>query len=702
MKKFLNWLNSSASDFVLFVIALVLANLVASHAFLRCDLTGPKSYSLSPASVQVVKTLEEPLSIKVFFSPNLPAPYNSVDQYVHDILVEYKGKANKNFSYEFFDMNKEENAKLAGEYNLQQIQIQELKNNEVGFKQAWMGIVITYADRIEKLDGLTTSDGLEYKITTTISKMISTASTLAGLNGKVQLTLYKTEKLSAFNIAGFDQLDTTVKNAYAAVNKKNNNRIEFNTVDPAPAEISALVAKYGLQGLNWNDPKLGSGSGVLGLVLEYGNNFRLVPVQMTRTIFGQNAIAGLNNLEDSLADSLQSLVSKSVEIGYVTGHDEASLDDDQQGAARFNNLVSDIYTFKPLDLSKDDIPANLTSIVINGPKKTFSDSELYKIDQFLMKGGNLILFLDPFDQQIPQGQAAYYQQPTYTPIQTGLEKLLAKYGIKPGTNYVLDENCYQATPQGQGKIPLYYAPQLQRNLLDKKSVITKNLGYVIFLQNGSLDIGGAQASKDEKVTILAKSSPKSWLMSRNIHLNPMMMQPPEDKSTESSENLAVLVEGKFSSAFDKAPESDESTNTADANKGVAVSNHLSSSVQSGKIFISGSSQITSPQLIDENGSQPIALFIRNVIDYMNGNADLCTMRTKGLSLNTLNTSNGAAVNAAKYFDQYGLVVIVALLGLLIWRLRVSRRQRIRMTYNPNDTREINTKKSSAKNKDGKK
>jgi ABC-type uncharacterized transport system involved in gliding motility auxiliary subunit len=701
MKKLLNWLNSSASDFVLFVIALVLVNLVASRAFVRCDLTGPKSYSLSPASVQVVKTLEEPLSVKVFFSPNLPAPYNSVDQYVRDILVEYKGKANKNFSYEFFDMNKEENAKLAGEYNLRQIQIQEVKNNEVGFKQAWMGMAITYADRIETLDGLTTSDGLEYKITTTISKMISTANTLAGLGGKVQLTLYKTAKLSSFNIAGFDQIDKAVTDAYNAVNKKNLNRIEFNTIDPAPADIQQLVTKYGLQGLNWNDPKLGQGTGVLGLVLEYGDSFRLVPLQMTRTLFGGNAIAGLTDLENSLAESLQSLVSKSVEIGYITGHDEASLDDNDQGAGRFNSLVSDLYSFKSLDLTKDDIPANLTSIVINGPKKTFADTELYKLDQFLMKGGNLILFLDPFDQQIPQGQAAYYQQPSYTPIRTGLETLLAKYGIKPGTNYVLDENCYQATPQGQGKVPLYYAPMLQRNLLDKKSVITKNLGYVIFLQNGSLDIGGAQASPDEKVTILAKSSPKSWLMSKNIQLNPMSLQPPEDKSTESSENLAVLVEGKFQSAYDKAPESGESTDAANTSKGVAISNHLSSSVQSGKIFITGSAQITSPQLIDENGSQPIALFIKNVIDYMNGNADLCTMRTKGLSLNTLNTSNGAAVNAAKYFNQYGLVVLVALLGLIIWRLRVSRRNRIRMTYNPDDTREISSNKGS-KNKDGRK
>ncbi|HBK58288.1 MAG TPA: ABC transporter, partial [Spirochaetaceae bacterium] len=104
MKKFLAWIKSPSSDSVLFIILLVLANIVGQRAFLRFDLTGPKSYSLSPVSVQLVKTLREPLSIKVFFSENLPAPYNSVEQYLSDLLVEYKGAANRNFSYAFFDM----------------------------------------------------------------------------------------------------------------------------------------------------------------------------------------------------------------------------------------------------------------------------------------------------------------------------------------------------------------------------------------------------------------------------------------------------------------------------------------------------------------------------------------------------------------------------------------------------------------------
>ena len=106
MKKILNWLKSSKSDFSLFIILLILANLVAYNAFARFDLTSAQSYTLSKASKNLVKNLEEPLSVRVFFDENLPAPYNSVAQYLNDLLFEYKNAANKNFTVSYMDMDK--------------------------------------------------------------------------------------------------------------------------------------------------------------------------------------------------------------------------------------------------------------------------------------------------------------------------------------------------------------------------------------------------------------------------------------------------------------------------------------------------------------------------------------------------------------------------------------------------------------------
>ena len=106
MKKILQWLKSPKSDFILFVFFLVLLNIAGHKAFVRFDLTAPKSYSLSKASKTLVKNLDEPVAIRVFFDKNLPAQYSAIAQYVEDLLDEYKRAANKNFSVSIMDPSK--------------------------------------------------------------------------------------------------------------------------------------------------------------------------------------------------------------------------------------------------------------------------------------------------------------------------------------------------------------------------------------------------------------------------------------------------------------------------------------------------------------------------------------------------------------------------------------------------------------------
>ena len=70
-------------------------NLAGLTLFFRWDLTANRIYSLSETSQQVVATLKEPLTIKVFFTRNLPAPHNATERYLHDLLEEYGVYANR-------------------------------------------------------------------------------------------------------------------------------------------------------------------------------------------------------------------------------------------------------------------------------------------------------------------------------------------------------------------------------------------------------------------------------------------------------------------------------------------------------------------------------------------------------------------------------------------------------------------------------
>lgn len=72
---------------------------------------------------------------------------------------------------------------------------------------------------------------------------------------------------------------------------------------------------------------------------------------------------------------------------------------------------------------------------------------------------------------------------------------------------------------------------------------------------------------------------------------------------------------------------------------------------------------------------------------MNGKEDFCSMRTKNLSLNALKMSSGKFALAVKYFNQIGLAVLVALCGLFVFVLRCQHREKIRMTYDPEDPRQ---------------
>lgn len=681
MKAFIQWLKGKQSDFLLFIIALILLNLVSARSFFRLDFTSPKSYSLSQASRQLVRTLEQPLSVKVFFSSNLPSPYNSTAQYIRDLLSEYAGAANKNFSWESFNMDDPENQAMARDYRLNQVQIQEVKDNEVGFKNVWMGLALTYADRIETLDGITSSDGLEYKLTMKMAHMINAVSALAGLKGKAELTLYLSSELADFNIQGFSSIEDSVGAAFKAVNEKNMNRMEYRTVHPAKDEVEKIGTQYGLPLLRWANNKDGStGSALIGLVLSYGDSFRIIPLEM-QSLFGTYIIGGLDDLEQNLSDNLSSLVSRSETIGYTAGHGELSLQDSQSGAANFASSASDMYVFKEIRTAEEAIPSNISTLIINGPTERFTDEELYKIDQFVMKGGRLAVFIDPYKEEQNEMAMYYGMPPSYVKNETGLEKLLNAYGIETAEGYVMDTQCYTSNQAGSGKVNFYYAPLIHQSGFAKKQPITANLSYVLFLQSGALSFtDGVQNDKEIDAKVLAKTSAKSWIQTDISVLSPSYIFPPsQDKMSEH--NLAVLAEGLFRSAFDSSVSGGSHAEQASRNGTLSADSYIAKSVQKTRIFAAGTSKITSGALIiDTAGSQPVAMFVRNAIDYLTGNEDLCFMRTKGLSLSVLNNATASSAAFAKIVNQYVLPLLVVAAGFTGRLLRNRRRRKIKERY----------------------
>ena len=246
--------------FVFYAVVVVLINIVGISLFFRADLTHNYVYTLSEASKQAVAGLSGPLTIDLFFTEDLPAPYNGTRRYLNDLLEEYSIYAKRPyFNYRFYNVSSmeegggkeaENNRKLAESYGIRPIQIQVLEQDEVKFKQAYMGLVIIYGNLVEKISPVTSTNGLEYKLTTTIQKLNRKTNRLLNLNGKIKVRLVMSSSLkkvsSLIGLNDLPGLPERIKQIVAKTNRKNYNKFQYEYVDPDPSEIPKLRKNTGL------------------------------------------------------------------------------------------------------------------------------------------------------------------------------------------------------------------------------------------------------------------------------------------------------------------------------------------------------------------------------------------------------------------------------------------------------------------------
>ena len=556
-----------------------------------------------------------------------------------------------------------------------------------------MGLAISYGDSVELIDPITSSDGFEYTLTSTISKMINTAASLETLKGddKIKLYVIMSSAIKSLRISGVDSLEDSIEKICREINKQKLDKLEYTVIHPAADEVAGYTERYGIQPINYRNANNEVETGCIGVVVEYGEKFVTLPINIQDIFFNNYAVVGTDTAEEDINSAIQSLISKPTQFGYIVGHGELDLLTDE-GAKGFNTALSELYELKSIDLSEEDIPASMKSIVINGPKQDMTEEELYKIDQFIMRGGNVLFLMEPC-QEVQENNMFYGTMTTYTANNVNIERLLNKYGVSITKEYVMDEQSCQTYHNTYGILDLYWAPLLQKEQMNAKHAITSNLANVVMLQTAPLEVS---ENKNVKETVLVESSERAWTEQPDgLMLNPLMITPPEDATQLSKKKLMVLLEGEFESAFDEAPVSADKEDEGQGD--YTISSHLSKSKQPGKIIVAGSSQITSTQVFAEDASSGVALLLINAIDYLNGNEELCKMRTKGVSINVLDTKSKAKVTFFQLFNEYGLAIFVLLAGLIVWRMRVKRKARINRFYNPDDDRFIeNDKKDNDK------
>ena len=730
--------------FLIYMVVIILLNIVGINLFFRLDLTQNRLYALSDASRKVVSNLQEPLTIKVFFTRNLPAPHNGTEQYLQDLLKEYDLYANRHFNYRFYDVSSEEgnvaggtseNQKVANDYGIYPVQIQVVEKDEVKFMKAYMGMVMINGDLIEKIPTITDTDQLEYRITTSIGKLNNKVSALLKLQDKIKVKLYMSsslEKIAPFmQLENVDALPGRIEGIVKELNDNHFGKIEYEYIDPSVKDVPLEELKqYQVLSLKWPALKNGEiqpGQAAVGLAVVHGDRSASIPLinAVRIPIIGtQYSMTDLSQLDDAISENIESLIDINEDIGYLASHGTLRESppefmnmpqmDTEGSISSFKKAVSQNYTFKEVDLKSENMPDAFNTLIIGNPTEPFSEDELFQIDQLLMRGKNLAIFADPFramqmDQQNPMmGNAG----PVFLPLNTGLEKLLAHYGISREAAYVLDKNCYkqQINPRfGGGERPIYFAPLIENRNITHSLDFMKSIKGLIAIRIAPLTLK-QEILDQNKITAhpLFFSSDQSWEMKGQIQLNPEMIQPPLDEGDYRRYPLAYLLEGEFTSYFkgkpipekkkeaqeETAPESEgaeglkgaENEKQADPKPSDAPGAQITPEgafIEKGKpakILFIASAEMLKDNVVDEEGKGPNTVFLLNALDALNGRSDIAVLRGKEQRFNPLQETSAGVKAGIKFFNVMGLPVLVVLFGLVVWIRRHGRKKQIQMMF----------------------
>ena len=155
-------------------------------------------YSLSSSSKNVVEKIEDLLTMKVYFSEDLPNELGNTKRYLQDLLEEYAARSNDNLRFYFtVPESSEDLENEARKDGIQPVQMQVVENDKLEIKRVYLGIALFYEDKKEIIPVIQTAAGLEYLITTKIKTLVDTEKKTVGLANLDPNTKIETQNLTA-------------------------------------------------------------------------------------------------------------------------------------------------------------------------------------------------------------------------------------------------------------------------------------------------------------------------------------------------------------------------------------------------------------------------------------------------------------------------------------------------------------------------
>ena len=302
--------------------------------------------------------------------------------------------------------------------------------------------------------------------------------------------------------------------------------------------------------------------------------------------------------------------------------------------------------------------SSIVDVLMVVDPSNLGDRELFAIDQFLMRGGTVMLATSPFETRFRNETILASNK------SSGLSEWLTHHGITMEETLVMDpSNAAFPVPvtrqvggfsfQEIRLLDYPYFVDVRENGLNEDSPITADLPQLTVAWASPIEID-AEANQDREVTALLHSSPASWV-STSLDVMPRLTDFGDTPFTPSGERkaslLGIVVEGRFDSYFagKESPllareESDEGEDPVNADEdedaskdedaGV-ISGVIERSPESARLMLFASNEFLADQNLRLIGSAEGTVYVNplqlmsNAVDWSLEDSALLSIRSRG-------------------------------------------------------------------------
>jgi len=205
---------------VLLAAATIVVNLFGRHIGGRLDLTPGNSFTLSRATRQLLRTLPDLVTLKLFASAALPPEVAFLKRDVDDLLNDYRAAGRGKVKLVIADPASDSAAmKEARTLGIPPVQFNVLGQAELQVKEGYLGLAIRHADGVKTIPFVQQSNDLEYRLTSDIRALTHPEKTViafgeisdaAAARGQRSFEALRERLASRYDVRPFGVTDTSI------------------------------------------------------------------------------------------------------------------------------------------------------------------------------------------------------------------------------------------------------------------------------------------------------------------------------------------------------------------------------------------------------------------------------------------------------------------------------------------------------------